>query len=221
MLDNCNKQKFYNKYSKLFEHLLFEKYETLRTNTSYLRNLTKKEHDAIQDLINDDSIVIKPAENGDNVVLWSTDEYLNEAKRRPSSQSYVEVPREHTYIAQNAVKEAVEILDIDVAKTLLRNDISAKFNDSGMNSSKSSGKIVNMKTSSTARSTVPSSDFSTVSSAGLDRMSNRDILSLMNSNKKSILTQLERLIAPLVSFLFGASETKPISTECPPKSKFE
>ncbi|KAI0984121.1 hypothetical protein GJ496_007890, partial [Pomphorhynchus laevis] len=73
-----------------------EKYETLRPNTSYMRNLTKKEHDAIQDLINDDSIVIKPADKGGNVVLWSTDEYLNEAKRQLSSQSYVEVLREHT-----------------------------------------------------------------------------------------------------------------------------
>ena len=39
-------------------------------------NLTKKEHEAMKELMNDCNIVIKPTENGSGIVIWDKPDYL-------------------------------------------------------------------------------------------------------------------------------------------------
>ena len=58
-------------------------------------NLTKAECEALQDLMYDKNIVIKPADKGSAIVIWDKQDYLKECELQLGNKSvYEEVKRD-------------------------------------------------------------------------------------------------------------------------------
>ena len=53
-------------------------------------SLSKEERDALHNLSNDDSIIIKPADKGSGIVIWDRSDYLLECQRQLSEQQVYE-----------------------------------------------------------------------------------------------------------------------------------
>ena len=45
-------------------------------------NLTKKEREAMKELMNDCNIIIKPADRGNEIVIWDKQDYLRECENQ-------------------------------------------------------------------------------------------------------------------------------------------
>ena len=58
-------------------------------------NLTNAEREALQDLVYDKNIVIKPADKGSAIVIWDKQDYLKECELQLGNKSaYEEVKRD-------------------------------------------------------------------------------------------------------------------------------
>ena len=58
-------------------------------------NLTKKEGEAMKELMNDCNITIKPADKGSGIVIWNTQDYLRECENQlPDMNVYEKVEGE-------------------------------------------------------------------------------------------------------------------------------
>ena len=58
-------------------------------------NLTKKEGEAMKELMNDCNITIKPADKGSGIVIWNTQDYLRECENQlPDMNVYEKVEAE-------------------------------------------------------------------------------------------------------------------------------
>uniref|UniRef100_A0A8C5PLH9 Uncharacterized protein n=1 Tax=Leptobrachium leishanense TaxID=445787 RepID=A0A8C5PLH9_9ANUR len=80
-----NRSKFYPRHMvsdeiKMFEGLVMKDIEKLSTKLDK-QNLTKEERMALKDLQKDPNIIIKPADKGGGIVIWSKESYKEEALR--------------------------------------------------------------------------------------------------------------------------------------------
>ena len=80
------------------------------------KNLTRKEREALYDLRNDTSIIIKEADKGSLVVIWDNEDYLKEAEEQLScKEMYDEVTDDQSYL--------IDVLHRALVKVRKRGDI--------------------------------------------------------------------------------------------------
>jgi len=80
-------------------------------NRRFKLNITKVEEYAMKELLNDDEIVIRPADKGSGIVVMDRDEYVRKLQCEMSdSATYEEVPGDRTKTVQNKVKKVVDTL---------------------------------------------------------------------------------------------------------------
>ena len=71
-------------------------------------NLTTQEQQALRDLQNDKTIVIKPADKGSAIVIWDRDDYLKEADSQLSdSEVYEECEADPLPELQNIISDTL------------------------------------------------------------------------------------------------------------------
>ena len=72
-------------------------------------NLSKEEWDALSDLINDKSIIIKSADKGSAVVVWDREDYILEAEGQLFNKDvYLEVNSDPSEIIEEQIKNCLE-----------------------------------------------------------------------------------------------------------------
>ena len=64
-------------------------------------NLCKEEHSALQDLMKDKNIIIKPADKGSAIVIWSRGDYLKECNQHLSNKNIYEKRNEFPAVQLN------------------------------------------------------------------------------------------------------------------------
>ena len=85
---------------EMYFYSLEEKLLKIEAQKTYLtkdifNNLTKGERDALCNLKNDKTIVIKGADKGSTVVVWDREDYIKEAENQPGDTNiYEEVPND-------------------------------------------------------------------------------------------------------------------------------
>ena len=81
------------------------------TKTSGRENLTKAEHEALHDLIRDDSIVIRPADKGSGIVIFDTKDYLSRLEEEmKDGHTYQATKSDQTSKIQREVKNLITSL---------------------------------------------------------------------------------------------------------------
>lgn len=71
--------------------------QQIRPNNILGQNITKQEKEVLVRLQNNPLFVVKEADKGGNIILWSTDAYLEEARRQISNKDfYVGLPSDPT-----------------------------------------------------------------------------------------------------------------------------
>ncbi|KAJ1145913.1 hypothetical protein NDU88_012196 [Pleurodeles waltl] len=93
------------------------------TSLKVFHNTTREEKKVLQDLANNTSIVIKPADKGGTLVVQTTDNYRNECLRLlGDARNYVKLQEDPTSFLQNKISNMVE-------QALAHNWISQKEGD--------------------------------------------------------------------------------------------
>ncbi|XP_052212044.1 uncharacterized protein LOC127831095 [Dreissena polymorpha] len=92
-------------------------------------NMSKSEEYALKELLNDDEIVIRPADKGSGIVVMDSTDYIQKLKGEISdSDTYAEVTDDKTKSVQNKVKKVVDNLykkgsiDSDLRQYMTGND---------------------------------------------------------------------------------------------------
>ena len=65
------------------------------------RNLSKEERSALQDLMKDKNIIIKPTDKGSAILLWSREDYLKECNEQLSNENIYEKCNEFPAVQLN------------------------------------------------------------------------------------------------------------------------
>ncbi|XP_052212148.1 uncharacterized protein LOC127831197 [Dreissena polymorpha] len=74
-------------------------------------NLSKSKEQAIKELLNDDDIVIRPADKGSGIVIMDREDYVKKLKCEMSdSDTYVDVTDDKTRMVENKVKKVADTL---------------------------------------------------------------------------------------------------------------
>ena len=103
--------------SRLEEEIL-----SIDTQLNY-SNLTKEERQALKNLQNDHSIVIKEADKGSAVVVWDREDYLREAEGQLSDQNVYEE------LSGDVVSPLINIVKYHLTNVKLRGDVSEEIMD--------------------------------------------------------------------------------------------
>ena len=83
-------------------------------------NLTKGEQKALNSLRNDRTIIIKPADKGSAIVVWSREDYIKEAERQLADQSTYEIS------SLDAVKAVNEKINVVLRKMKAKGEVDKK-----------------------------------------------------------------------------------------------
>ncbi|XP_078540011.1 uncharacterized protein LOC144824927 [Lissotriton helveticus] len=85
-----------NVYSEAMTNDLLS-FRMKQTNAVHAGNITPAERKALQDLLRDPTVIIKPSDKGGNVVLLIRDQYRKEAIRQLSDEKYYQSTNNETY----------------------------------------------------------------------------------------------------------------------------
>ena len=87
----------YPPLQKYFRHVLTDITNLYKHPTPNTNNMSTEDIEALQQLQNHKDIVIKPADKGDKIVIWPTDQYIQEAQRQLSDKKYYQLQnKDHT-----------------------------------------------------------------------------------------------------------------------------
>ena len=91
-------------------HLSELEEEIIKINEAHQNypNLTKAECEALQDLMYDKNIVIKPADKGSAIVIWDKQDYLKECELQLGNKSvYEEVKRDPLHSVTQKIRNTL------------------------------------------------------------------------------------------------------------------
>ena len=74
-------------YVEVFLSQLWDDISNIKAQGSNYPNLTKSEREALKNLSEDKSIIIKPADKGSAVVVWDREDYIKEAQKQLDDQN--------------------------------------------------------------------------------------------------------------------------------------
>ena len=82
---------------KVFQTCTHRHHELYEHSTPNTNNMSTEDIEAIQQLENHKYIVIKPADKGGKIVIWPTDQYIQEVQRQLSDKKYYQLQnKDHT-----------------------------------------------------------------------------------------------------------------------------
>ena len=103
-IPNAGRDKCLDKYSQAVKNDIIS---GLKRN--FKMNLTREEEMAMKTLLNDSSIIIRPADKGSGIVIMNTEDYTNKLENEMKDNgTYAEVAEDKTKKIENKVKKLIK-----------------------------------------------------------------------------------------------------------------